>query len=140
MSPRSLFLRLGTVLPKGCSVFGKTVCDGWMSVDSENTGEVDARVRAVGWHFMWLTLVSSRAGIGLTSNTAISKAKVTALHDLQLRFNAAELISVRVSHYLGLYVARVKFASRHIQECASLGLVDEAIFRRSQNGTAPQAG
>lgn len=140
MSPHSLFLRVGSVLPKGCSLLGKTVCDGWVSVDSESTNELDTRVRAVGWHFMWLTLVSSRVGIGLTSETAVSKAKLAALDSLNLRFNVAELINVRVRKYLGVYVARVKLASRHIQECASLGLVDETIFRRFPDDAQPQVG
>jgi len=111
-----------------------------MSVDSESTDEVDVRVRAAGWHFMWLTLFSSRVGIGLTSDTAISKAKVAALCDLNERFNAAELINVTARRYPGFYVARVKLASRHIQKCVSLGLVDEAIFRRLPDGAEPEVG
>ena len=89
---------------------------------------------------MWLTLFSSRVGIALTSEVAISKAKAAALDNLKIRFNAAELVNVTVTKYPGFYVARVKVASRHIQECASLGLVDEAIFRRSRNGAEPEIG
>jgi len=139
MNRRSLFLRAGTVIPNGCILQGETVCDGWMSVNSESANEVDAWLRAAHWHFMWLTLVSSSMRIGLTSDIAIRKAEFAALYGLNRRFNAAELITAKVRRYLGFYVARVKLASRHIQECASLGLVDEAIFRRFPNGAAPQA-
>jgi len=41
----------------------------------------------------------------------------------------AELIAVTVKKYPGFHVARVEVASRHIQEWASMGLVDEAAFR-----------
>ena len=138
MKRGSLFLRFGSVLPGACIVRGLTVCDGWTIVDSENSYEIDTCVRAAGWHFMWLKLISSRVGIGFTSDMAVSKAKFAALHGLNARFNAAELIAVTVKKYLGLYVARVRLASRHIQECASLGLVDEAIFRQFPNVAEPQ--
>jgi len=52
-----------------------TVCDGWVSLDSESTHDVEAVLRAASWNFMWLTLISSRIGIRLTSDNAISKAK-----------------------------------------------------------------
>jgi len=138
MNPGSLFLRFGSVLPRACIVRGVTVCDGWTSVDSESSDELDACVRAAGWHFMWLKLISARMGIGFTSDMAVSKAKFAALHGLNARFNAAELITVTVKKYLGFYVARVKLTSRHIQECPSLGLVDEAIFRQFPNAAEPQ--
>jgi len=139
MNHSSLFLRSGSVLPNGCILQGETICDGWISVDSESVNDVDASLRAANWHFMWLTLVSSSMRIGLTSDIAVRKAKLAALDGLNRRFNAAELITATVRRYLGVYVVRVKLASRHIQECASLGLVDEAIFRRFPNGAAPQA-
>jgi len=139
MNHASIFLRCGSVLPSGCILQGKTICDGWISVNSESANEVDAWLRAANWHFMWLTLVSSRIGIGLTSDIAIGNAKLAALYGLNRRFNAAELITATVRRYLGFCVARVRLASRHIQECASLGLVDEAIFRQFPNGAAPQA-
>jgi len=119
---------------------GESSFGGWPFYEHEGEHEVDARVRAAGWHFMRLTLFSSRVGIGLTSSSAISKAKVAALSALNLRFNAAELINVVVRKYPGFYVARVKLASRHIQECASLGLVDEAIFRRFSDSAGPSVG
>lgn len=45
---------------------------------------------------MWLNLISSRVGIGFTSDMAVSKAKFAALHGLNARFNAAELLAVTV--------------------------------------------
>lgn len=137
MNPHPLFLRLGIVLPDGCDVRGGESFGGWTSSEPTGAHEVDARVRAVGWHFMWLTHFSCRMGVGLTSETAIRKASLAALSGLNVQFNAAELISMTVRKLFGMHLAKVKIASRHIQECASLGLVDEAIFRRFPPSAGP---
>jgi hypothetical protein len=133
MNGRSLLLRSGTLLPKRFSLPGRLTYDGWVSVDSEDAYGVDAKVRSHGWHFMWLNLVSSGTGVGFTSEIATRKAMRSGLDHLNSRFNVAELLNVTVGSYVGFYVAHVKLASRHVQECASLGLVDEALFRQFPN-------
>lgn len=138
MNACSLLLRSGTLLPKNLSLPGRSIYDGWVSVDSENAHKVDVKVRALGWHFMWLALGSSGAGIGLTSAVALARAMCSGLERLNLRFNTAELINVTARRYLGVHVAHVNLASRHIQECASLGLVDEVAFRRASGAAAAQ--
>lgn len=138
MSACSLLLRSGTPLPRKFSLPGQSIYDGWVSVDSENAHDVDKKIRALGWHFMWLTLDSSGAGVGLTGAMAFSRAMRSGLERLNSRFNTAELVNVTVRKYLGFHVAHVKLASRHIQECASLGLVDEVAFRRFPGVAAAQ--
>jgi hypothetical protein len=54
----------------------------------------------------------------------------SGLEGLNSRFNTAELMDVTVRKYLFFHVAHVKLTSRHVQECASLGLVDEVAFRQ----------
>lgn len=135
MNACSLLLRSGTLLPKKLSLPGRPIYEGWVSIHSENAHQVDVKVRALGWHFMWLTLGSSAASVGLTSATALSKAMRSGLEGLKSRFNAAELIDVTVRKYLCFHVAHVKLMSRHVQECASLGLVDEVVFRQSPGAT-----
>jgi hypothetical protein len=134
----SLLLRSGTLLPKKLNLPGQPIYDGWIFVDCENAHHIDVKVRALGWHFMWLTLGSSGAGIGLTSAMALSRAMRSGLGQLNSRFNTAELINVTARKYLGVHVAHVKLASRHIQECASLGLVNEVDFHRPPGAAAPQ--
>lgn len=130
MNTCCLLLRSGTLLPKKLNLPGQPIYDGWVSVDSENAHQVDVKIRALGWHFMWLTLGSSAASVGLTSRTALSRAMRSGLEGLNSRFNAAELIDVTVRKYLCFHVAHVQLMSRHVQECASLGLVDEVAFRQ----------
>ena len=138
MNAPSLLLRSGTLLPKKLNLPGQPSYDGWVSVDCENAHHVDVRVRALGWHFMWLTLGSSGAGIGLTSAMALGRAMRSGLQRLNSRFNTAELQNVTAARYLGVHIAHVKLASRHIQECASLGLVDEVAYRRPPGAAAVQ--
>jgi hypothetical protein len=129
MSACSLLLRSGTLLPKKLSFPGQQIYDRWVSVDHENAHEIDVKVRAEGWHFMWLMLGSSAASGGLTSGIAVSRAMRSALEGLNSRFNAAEVIDVTVRKYLCFHVAHIKLMSRHVQEGASLGLVDEVVSR-----------
>jgi hypothetical protein len=138
MNACSLLLRSGILLPKKLSLSGQQIYDGWVSVDSENVHDVDKRIRVLGWHLMWLTLDSSGAGVGLTGAMALSRAMRSALERLNSRFNTAELVDATVKKYLGFHVAHVKLASRHIQECASLGLVDEVAFRHFPGAAAVQ--
>jgi hypothetical protein len=138
MNVRSLLLRTGTLLPKRSSLPGRPTYEGWLSLDAENAYGAGVEIRAAGWHFMWLKLVSSGTGIGFTAQIATRRAMRSGLDQLNSRFNIAELMNVSVRNYLGLHVAHVKLASRHVQECASLGLVDEAIFREFPKAVVPE--
>ena len=101
-----------------------------MSVKDTMSAALDLKVRNAGWHFMWLEDAYSRRAIGLTAATAIHKAITRALNRVKGRFNAAELNSVKISKYPGFQIAKITLRSRHIQEQASLGLVDETTIRR----------
>ncbi len=129
MKRGTVFFRSGSILPESLSLSREEACDGWMFAPSNSAQEVDAKVRMSGWHFMCLNLASLQVRAGLTPATAIENAMLSALDHLNERFTTAELTAVTVRKYPGFYVARVTLASRHIQECASLGLVDEATFR-----------
>lgn len=129
MTSGSVLFRLGTLFPKTFTSPGRSIYSGWITSESDSSHDVDQRIRGLGWHFMWLSLYSTRVGVGRTEAAALKKAMHSGLHHLNVRFNTAELMDVAVRKYPGFCVARVKLASRHIQEHASLGLVDEAAFR-----------
>lgn len=125
-----MFLRTGCVLPDGITLRQEQFCGTWMSVTDMISPDLDLKVRNAGWHFMWLEDVYSHRAIGLTAGTAIHKAITRALNRVKGRFNAAELNSVKISKYPGFQIAKITLLSRHIQEQASLGLVDEMTIRR----------
>lgn len=78
---------------------------------------------------MWIESACSRLGFGRTDETATRWAITRALSQIQDRFNTAELGNVRVSRYLGLRIAKATLHARHIQQNASLGLIDELTIR-----------
>ena len=105
--------------------------------DSESTHEVEAELRAASWKFTWLTLISSRIGIGLTSDIAISKAKLAAPYGLNRRFNADRVDHRECQYVSGFLRCSGQVASSHIQECTSLRVMDEAICQQFSDGAHP---
>lgn len=129
MKVAAMLVRAGALLPQRLNLRGDDAYVGWVSIDRKSASEIQTSVRSHGWHFMWLTLIAPGLGVSTTAEGAVKKAMQSALERLKPRFNVAEVTAISSRRYLGLYVAHVEVASRHVQECASLGLVDEAAFR-----------
>ena len=125
-----MFLRVGCTLPDGLDLKQAQFGSSWMSVGNTVDTALDAAVRKAGWHFMWIVDACSRFGFGRTGASAAKRAITRALEQTQARFNAAELGAIQISQFPGFQVARATLLTRHIQEQASLGLIDEMIFRR----------
>lgn len=100
-----------------------------MRVENAAPAQLDVAVRDAGWHFMWIESACSRLGWGRTDEAATRRAIVRALSQLKKRFNTAELSRVRVSRYPGFWIAKATLQMRHIQQDASLGLIDELTIR-----------
>jgi hypothetical protein len=125
-----MFLRMGCTTPDGLDIRQEQFCKMWMSVEDTISTSLDERVRNAGWHFLWLEDAYSCHGIGMTEASAIAKAITRALSQVKNRFNAAELDSIKISKYPGLWVARITLHARHIQHHASLSLIDEITIRQ----------
>jgi hypothetical protein len=125
-----MFLRTGCTLPDGIDLIQEQFCEKWMLVTDTIAAALDVNIRNVGWHFMWFAGSYSRLGAGRTAESAIGKAITLALNQVNGRFNAAELDSIHVRKYPGFRVAKVTLHARHIQQAASLGLVDEMTIRQ----------
>jgi hypothetical protein len=131
VTPHSVFLRKGCVLPDGIGLLEEPFCERWVIVQDMEAATLDRKIRAVGWHFMWLQDSASRRGLGRTDETAIRSALTQALAQVSERFNAAEVDSLQVAHYPGFRVARVTLQARHIQQRTSLDTVNEVTTMRS---------
>jgi hypothetical protein len=127
-----MFLRTGCILPAGMELVQTRFDEKWLSVENATAATLDAQVRSMGWHFMFLQSAHSRVGVERTAELATSKAMVRALKQTEDRFNAAELGLVKVTRYPGFHIARATLHTRQIQQSASLGLVDEMILRQLQ--------
>jgi hypothetical protein len=128
----AMFLRTGCILPAGMELVQTRFDEKWLSVENATAATLDAQVRSMGWHFMFLQSAHSRVGVERTAELATSKAMVRALKQTEDRFNAAELGLVKVTRYPGFHIARATLHTRQIQQSASLGLVDEMILRQLQ--------
>lgn len=126
MTPHTVFLRAGCVLPEGIGLLQKPFGRRWALVQGIAAASLDRKIRAAGWHFMWLQDSASRRGLGFTDEAAIRSALAHALSQLRERFNAAEIESLQVAHYPGFRVARVGLQPRHIQRRALLDSVNES--------------
>lgn len=125
----AIFLRVGCSLPASLHLRQAPFDNSWMSVENTAPAKLDVAVREAGWHFMWVESACSRLGWGRTDEAATRRAIVRALSQLRKRFNTAELSRVRVSRYPGFRIAKATLQMRHIQQDASLGLIDELTIR-----------
>jgi hypothetical protein len=116
----TVFLREECILPDRFDLSKEPFCIGWTVAIGVLASEVDASIRNAGWHFMCMTDSHSSRGLGGTPEVAVHRALVSALREVQDRFNAAELGSIRFTHSLGLKMAKVTLDVRQIQKQASL--------------------
>ena len=73
----------------------------------------------------------------LTSDIAISKAKLAAPYGLNRRFNADRVDHRECQYVSGFLRCSGQVASGHIQECTSLRVMDEAICQQFSDGAHP---
>lgn len=130
MKPHAIFLRAECVLPDGLHLAQKQFCKTWMSIEDTTSAVLDEKVRAAGWHFMWLADTCFYSGVSRMATSAVNKAIIGALKRIQTRFNAAELDSIKISKYPGFQVAKITLHARHIQQQTSLGLIEEMTIRQ----------
>jgi hypothetical protein len=116
----TVFLRNECILPSHFDLRQEPFSRGWAEVIGTVAFELDAAIRGVGWHFMWLADSYSSQALGKTAETAIHRALARALPGVNRRFNSAELDSIHVTSFPGFRIARVTVQARQIQSQASL--------------------
>jgi hypothetical protein len=116
----TIFLRNGCILPSQFALRQEPFSKGWAEAMGTVAAELDARIRSVGWHFMWLADSYSSRALGRTAESAIHRAVARTLPAVRERFNSAELDSMHVTSFGGFHIARVTVNARQIQRQASL--------------------
>lgn len=116
----TIFLRNECVLPSQFNLLREPFSRGWAEAIGTAAFELDAAIRGVGWHFMWLADSYSSQALARTVEAAIHRALARALPGVNRRFNAAEVDSIHVANFLGFRIARVTVQARQIQSQASL--------------------
>lgn len=125
MKLHSVFLRSGCILPDGLDLLTERVGENWTIVEEITAPVLDTMIRRMGWHFQWVLRPCSRRGFGLTEESAVQRALARALKGVAGRFNAAELIAVQTTKYLGLHIASVALQPRLIQQYTWLDFPDK---------------
>lgn len=120
MKIHTIFLRDGCILPREYVLRQEPFSKGWAKAIGTAAIEMDAGIRGVGWHFMWLADSHCSQALGRTAETAIHRALARTLPAVRSRFNAAELDSVHLTSFAGFHMARVTIHARQIQIQASL--------------------
>lgn len=126
MKLHTVFVRNRCILPDRFDLRQEPFCKGWAEAIGPLVAELDAKVRGVGWHFMWIVGSHSSRGLGSTPETAIHRALVRALKEVKGRFNAAELGSFKITNCLGLQIAKVTLHARHMQKQTALDSAEES--------------
>ena len=122
-----MFLRADCALPDSVDPLTERFCDEWAHVVRIDSASLDGMIRRAGWHFMWVSRSCSRRGFGRTKEMATRRALDRALRGIPARFNAAEFDSIRISHFLGFYIANATIEARQIQQHTSLDFVEENL-------------
>ena len=130
MKLHTMFLHPGCILPDSLKLEQKQFNKTWMSTEDIGSAALDVAIRKAGWHFIWIESASSGLGCGTSEAVAIDRATSRALRHSSGRFNAAEVVSMRVSTYLGISFARVTVRARQIQEQAQLNGIDGTTLRQ----------
>lgn len=125
----TIFLREECILPDRFDLPREPFCEGWTAVNGVLVSELDISIRSADWHFLWLTDSHSARGIGKTPETAIHRALIRALREMNQSFNAAEVGLFESTNFLGLRVAKVTLDTRHIQKHTSLESVEESRLK-----------
>jgi hypothetical protein len=128
MNQHAMFLRAGIVLPNPFDLRQVPFCAGWTEATDNLVGELDARVRKAGWHFVWIEGSHSSRSFGRSPETAIHWALVRALKKVKGRFNAAELGSFELTSLPGFQMAKVTIHARQIQEETSLDRPEKRLL------------
>jgi hypothetical protein len=115
MKPHSVFLRKGCVLPNPLDPLRASLGNNWTRLEDLSAQVFNTMIRQAGWHLVRTENFCARRGFGVSRQNATGRALTRALDGIARRFNAAELYSVQVVSYLGLYVATVTLQPRLIQ-------------------------
>lgn len=125
MSPHSIFLRSGCILPSRLYPRRWPISEDWTLVEEMPALVFATKIRQAGWPFVWVQEACSRIGFGRTEESSIQRCVVRALQGVSRRFNAAELDSLWGTRRPGFFFTHVKVRARQIQLSASLDPVKQ---------------
>jgi hypothetical protein len=122
----TMLLRGYIELPDSLRLVTEEFREGWSFVKSGDVHWLDKRIRACGWHFIWIGEGLLKHGAARTAEEAAAIALKIALRRINKRFNAAEVELVDVKKYPWFFLAGVKVYPYQIQQSSVLSSFDDA--------------
>ncbi|QEE27973.1 hypothetical protein FTW19_08170 [Terriglobus albidus] len=101
--------------------------EDWSFVRSGDAHWLGQEIRARGGHFIRITEMTLRSGLGTTPQEAIAGTLRLALNHISERFNTVQIKHFEVSQYRNLFLARVKIYPYQIQQNETLSVSDETV-------------
>ena len=117
-----IFIRDGTLLPKGLQIESEPYNTRWRSVNNLDGYALNRKIHDVGWTFFCLAYETKATVFGIDEEKMIRRAieRVLANREAQAKnFNSLEIVgvaSLASRRYLGIHYVTVSVRSRHIQE------------------------
>jgi len=117
-----IFIRDGTLLPKGLQIESEPYNTRWRSVKNLDGYALNRKIHDAGWTFFCLAYETKATVFGIDEEKMIRRAieRVLANREAQAKnFNSLEIVrmaSLASKRYLGIRHITVSARSRHIQE------------------------
>lgn len=115
ITEKQVFVRKGVRLPSQLRVERISSDTNWRVLAGDALA-VEKQVRAINWHFFWITCEVQGGAIADSKEAAAEAALRRALRRIERSRNAAEVVSLRHSSWCGLHFCRVRLRVRHIQQ------------------------
>ncbi len=113
----TILLKEGTETPSGVTIESVRYAEGWDRVANLTPAELDRRLQAAGWTLFYMAAECGAAAFAREEEAAVRKAIRRLLRSEEAaKFNCLEIVSVKLSRWLGIIRARVSAHWRHIQE------------------------
>ena len=117
-----IFIRDGTLLPKGLHIESEPYNTRWRSVNNLDGYALNRKIHDVGWTFFCLAYETKATVFGIDERKMVRRAieRILANREAQAEnFNSLEIVgvaSLASRRYLGIRHVTVSARSRHIQK------------------------
>jgi hypothetical protein len=124
VAPGSVLIREGTSLPDELNLRLGKRC-GWNIPLGFNAFGFERRLAVAGWNYFFIVPSRRITRFGLSRETAVTRALNVALQQVEKeQFNSAEIISLEVRKWMGIYRVRLTVNARHVRNSPFLRDLD----------------
>jgi len=126
ITPGTILVQKGTLLPPAFSPGSESYPDGWVAVKSSlDPHDLEKELAALGWTFHYMAGKVRTTAYGFDRQKAVVKALARLIADaLHQKCNCLEIDEVATHTFLGLPGVTVSAHTRHIQKGITFSGID----------------